>query len=280
MKYIRSFLFAPGSNENIIKKALNASADTVIIDLEDATAVNEKDRARDIALKISLTDRDKPLYIRINDAKSPFFKKDLELLGCARLDGVVLPKCEDPEDIVKLTQTIKGNMDVIPLIESAKGIINLINIGSASKKISRFAFGAIDYTLDINAQYTKSGLELLYPRSYLVLISRVLNLLSPVDTVFPDLNDEAGLINETKHVKELGFFGKLAINPRQVNIINEIFTPTEFEIDEAKKIAQAFLEAEKEGIASIRVDNKFVDYPVYMKSKRIIELANILEKKK
>jgi len=92
--------------------------------------------------------------------------------------------------------------------------------------------------------------------------------------------NEAGLINETRHVKELGFFGKLAINPRQVNIINEIFTPTKSEIDEAKKIAQAFLEAEKEGIASIRVDNKFVDYPVYMKSKRIIELSEILDKKK
>ena len=279
MEYIRSFLFAPGSNESIIKKALNSSADAVIIDLEDATALNEKDRAREIALKISLIDRDKPLYIRINGANSPFFEKDLELLESAKLDGVVLPKCEDSDDIIKLTQAIKENIDVIPLIESAKGIINLVNMGRASKKISRFAFGAIDYTLDINAQYTKSGFELLYPRSYLVIISRILNLLPPVDTVFPYLNDETGLINETKHIKELGMFGKLAIHPKQVDIINDIFTPTKSEIDEANSIAKAFLEAEKEGVASIRVNNKFVDYPVYLKSKRIIELAKILEKK-
>ena len=279
MEYIRSFLFAPGSNESIIKKALNSSADAVIIDLEDATALNEKDRAREIALKISLIDRDKPLYIRINSANSPFFEKDLELLESAKLDGVVLPKCEDSDDIIKLTQAIKENIDVIPLIESAKGIINLVNMGRASKKISRFAFGAIDYTLDINAQYTKSGFELLYPRSYLVLTSRILNLLPPVDTVFPYLNDETGLINETKHIKELGMFGKLAIHPKQVDIINDIFTPTKSEIDEANSIVKAFLEAEKEGIASIRVNNKFVDYPVYLKSKRIIELAKILEEK-
>lgn len=279
MEYIRSFLFAPGSNESIIKKALNSSADAVIIDLEDATALNEKDRAREIALKISLIDRDKPLYIRINGANSPFFEKDLELLESAKLDGVVLPKCEDSDDIIKLTQAIKENIDVIPLIESAKGIINLVNMGRASKKISRFAFGAIDYTLDINAQYTKSGFELLYPRSYLVIISRILNLLPPVDTVFPYLNDETGLINETKHIKELGMFGKLAIHPKQVDIINDIFTPTKSEIDEANSIVKAFLEAEKEGIASIRVNNKFVDYPVYLKSKRIIELAKILEEK-
>ena len=279
MEYIRSFLFAPGSNEKIIKKALNSSADAVIIDLEDATALNEKDKAREIALKISLIDRDKPLYIRINSANSPFFEKDLELLESAKLDGVVLPKCEDSDDIIKLTQAIKENIDVIPLIESAKGIINLVNMGRASKKISRFAFGAIDYTLDINAQYTKSGFELLYPRSYLVLTSRILNLLPPVDTVFPYLNDETGLINETKHIKELGMFGKLAIHPKQVDIINDIFTPTKSETDEANSIVKAFLEAEKEGIASIRVNNKFVDYPVYLKSKRIIELAKILEKK-
>ena len=279
MEYIRSFLFAPGSNEKIIKKALNSSADAVIIDLEDATALNEKDKAREIALKISLIDRDKPLYIRINGANSPFFEKDLELLESAKLDGVVLPKCEDSDDIIKLTQAIKENIDVIPLIESAKGIINLVNMGRASKKISRFAFGAIDYTLDINAQYTKSGFELLYPRSYLVLTSRILNLLPPVDTVFPYLNDETGLINETKHIKELGMFGKLAIHPKQVDIINDIFTPTKSEIDEANSIAKAFLEAEKEGVASIRVNNKFVDYPVYLKSKRIIELAKILEEK-
>ena len=279
MEYIRSFLFAPGSSESIIKKALNSSADAVIIDLEDATALNEKDRAREIALKISLIDRDKPLYIRINGANSPFFEKDLELLESAKLDGVVLPKCEDSDDIIKLTQAIKENIDVIPLIESAKGIINLVNMGRASKKISRFAFGAIDYTLDINAQYTKSGFELLYPRSYLVLTSRILNLLPPVDTVFPYLNDETGLINETKHIKELGMFGKLAIHPKQVDIINDIFTPTKSEIDEANSIVKAFLEAEKEGIASIRVNNKFVDYPVYLKSKRIIELAKILEEK-
>ena len=279
MEFIRSFLFAPGSNESIIKKALNSSADAVIIDLEDATALNEKDKAREIALKISLIDRDKPLYIRINGANSPFFEKDLELLESAKLDGVVLPKCEDSDDIIKLTQAIKENIDVIPLIESAKGIINLVNMGRASKKISRFAFGAIDYTLDINAQYTKSGFELLYPRSYLVIISRILNLLPPVDTVFPYLNDETGLINETKHIKELGMFGKLAIHPKQVDIINDIFTPTKSEIDEANSIAKAFLEAEKEGVASIRVNNKFVDYPVYLKSKRIIELAKILEEK-
>jgi citrate lyase subunit beta/citryl-CoA lyase len=112
-----------------------------------------------------------------------------------------------------------------------------------------------------------------------VLTSRILNLLPPVDTVFPYLNDETGLINETKHIKELGMFGKLAIHPKQVNIINDIFTPTKSEIDEANSIVKAFLEAEKEGVASIRVNNKFVDYPLYLKSKRIIELAKILEKK-
>jgi citrate lyase subunit beta/citryl-CoA lyase len=273
MNLLRSFLFAPGSNEKLIVKALNSSADAVIIDLEDAVAVAEKENARAIAVSISIMPRNKPLYIRVNSAKCSFFSEDLASIIEANIDGIVLPKCEEADEILKVISVIKKNLDIIPLIESAAGLTNLKEIGTASKNISRFAFGAIDYTLDIGAKYTKSGLELLYPRSYMVIVSKVMGLLPPVDTVFPDLKDEKGLRDETVHIKNLGLFGKLAIHPKQISVINEIFTPAEDEIAEARKIVDAFNVSEKQGIASIELDGQFIDYPVYKKAQLLLELA-------
>lgn len=273
MNLLRSFLFVPGNNEKLIIKALNSSSDAVIIDFEDAVALNAKDDARAIALRSSFKSRNKPLYIRINSTKSSFFSEDLVLISKANIDGIVLPKCEDADEILKVILINKRNLDIIPLIESAAGLLNLKEISKASKNISRFAFGAIDYTLDIGAKYTKDGLELLYPRSYMVIISKVLGLLPPVDTVFPDLKDEANLKNETEHIKNLGMFGKLAIHPKQISLINEIFTPTEDEIENARKIVDAFNTSEKQGIASIKLDNHFIDYPVYKKAQLLLELT-------
>jgi citrate lyase subunit beta/citryl-CoA lyase len=264
----------PGSNESLITKALNSSADAVIIDLEDAVAVTEKENAREIAMASSLKLRNKPLYIRVNSAKSSFFIKDLDSIKKGRFDGLILSKSECAEDIVRTLSLINNiDLDIIPLIESAAGLINLKEIGTASRTISRFAFGAIDYTLDIGAKYTKGGLELLYPRSYMVIISKIIGLLPPVDTVFPDLKDEEGLKNETEHIKDLGMFGKLAIHPKQISVINEIFTPTKDEIANARKIVDAFSISEKQGIASIKLDDQFIDYPVYKKAQMLLELA-------
>ncbi|MDY6821762.1 MAG: CoA ester lyase [Deferribacterota bacterium] len=274
MRLYRSFLFVPGNNEKRIRKALSSEADAIIIDLEDAVATNEKDSARDIALRLSNEPRKKPLYIRINSLKSPYFEKDIECINTSNIDGVILPKCEKGEDVTYLVNRLKIKLDIIPLIESAKGVINSQNIAASSENISRLAFGAIDYTLDIEAIYSKTGKELLYPRSKLVLSSKVANLFPPVDTVFPDLEDETSLALEIEEAKILGMFGKLAIHPKQLPIINNNFTPSEKEIEEAKKVVEIFEKSEKEGTAAIEVDGKFVDYPVYKRSKNLLNLIN------
>jgi len=278
MFLIRSFLFVPGTNKKRIEKALSMDTDAVIIDLEDAVALNEKENARNLAYHFSLKDRKPLLYARTNSYNTPFFKKDIEMIKEAYFDGIMLPKCETGEELTFLTKILPTKTDFIPLIESAKGIINLKELGSTSKNISRFAFGALDYTLDIGANYTKSGRELLYPRSHLVLISKVLGLMPPVDTVFPDLQDECLFIEEIKEAKNLGMFGKLAIHPKQLSLINKNFTPSKKEIEEARRIVEIFEKREKEGIAAIEIDGKFVDYPVFERSKKLLKLYSSLKK--
>jgi len=279
MHLIRSFLFVPGNNRKLIEKALSMETDAIIVDMEDAVAVDEKENARNIAYHFSLEDRNPLLYIRTNSYNTPFLKKDVEMIKKANFDGIMLPKCETSEELIFLTKEMTKKTDIIPLIESAKGIINIKEIGKASKDISRFAFGALDYTLDIGAIYTKTGKELLYPRSHLVLISKFLGLMPPVDTVFPDLQDEQSFIEEIKEAKALGMFGKLAIHPKQLPFINKMFTPDEEEVKEAQNVVDAFTRSEKKGVAAINLGDKLVDYPVYEKSKRLLELYNSLLKK-
>ncbi|WP_173916800.1 CoA ester lyase [Halobacillus sp. Marseille-Q1614] len=272
MSLYRSYLFVPALKQSMIKKAIASSADRIIIDLEDSVAVNEKNIARE-NVKVSFREIDdlSRVFIRVNDLHSPFWEEDTACVNHIQPAGIILPKAERAEDINKVTSRILTDITVIPLIETAKGIQNVNTIAGASPKVERLAFGSIDYSLDIDCQLTSDGLELLFARSQIVNASRAAEIEAPIDAVYPHLNNEEGLTKEAELARQLGFKGKLIIHPKQINAVHRIFSLSAEEIHYYKGIVHAFEKAEKQGIASISQNGSLIDYPVYLRAKKMIE---------
>ncbi|MFJ5769023.1 HpcH/HpaI aldolase/citrate lyase family protein [Psychrobacillus sp. NPDC093180] len=278
MNLARSYLFVPGTNKDMIKKAIASDADCIILDLEDAVALAEKEKARE-AVKESLIrfSKDKEIFVRINDCETSFWEEDLICAVANGAAGVVVPKSESEQNIRLVCQKVReattessSAFQVIPLIETAKGVQFVYAIAAADEMISKMAFGSIDFSLDIGCELSASGMELLFARSQIVIASRAAGIEAPIDTVFADFNDAAGFENEAKIARQLGFKAKLIIHPKQIQIINQLFSPSEQEISNAMAIVKAFEEAEENGVASIAVNNQMVDYPVYKKAKRLL----------
>lgn len=278
MNRARSYLFVPGSNKEVIRKAIHSKADSVILDLEDAVAVKEKDSAREIVKEALIKFRDeKELIVRINDLDTPFWEKDLICALSNGVAGIMVPKsesCEGMRAVCEIAREYSTNqlkpVQVIPLIETAKGIQFAYSIATSDELIVRMAFGSIDFSLDIDCELTTNGLELLFARSQLIIASRAAGIGAPIDTVYPKLDNEAGLEMEAKLAKQLGFKGKLIIHPKQIEAVHQTFSASQKEIDQALAVVEAFENAEQNGIASIMVNSQFVDYPVYKKAKNIV----------
>jgi citrate lyase subunit beta/citryl-CoA lyase len=280
MRIARSYLFVPGINKDVIKKAILSDADCVILDLEDAVAISEKENARETVKETLIRySKEKEIIVRINDLDSLYWEKDLICALTNGATGIMVPKSESDQDIRRVctkvrevSQELSRCFQVIPLIETAKGVHFAYSISMADKMISRLAFGSIDFSLDIDCEHTENGLELLFARSQIVIASKASGIGPPIDTVYPNLNNEIGLENEAKLAKQLGFKGKLIIHPKQIQIVHKTFSPSENEIKDATAFVEAFEEAEKNGVASISVNNQLVDYPVYKKAKRTLFL--------
>jgi len=280
---LRSWLFCPGNEERKILKALDLNADAIILDLEDAVALNRKMEARQtIKNVLSKTSKSKNIFVRINSLDNFESFLDIYEMITDNLKGIMLPKAENDSQVKILSWAIDclencrnmelGFIEVIPLIETALGVLNVFNIASAGSRVKRLAFGAMDYTLDIGVEYSGTGQELFFARNQIVLASRVAKLEKPIDTVFPDIKDVDGLKKEILEVKQLGFGGKLLIHPAQIDLTNINFSPTEKEIKWAKKVVQAFKEAEQRGIAAIQVEGSFIDPPVVERAKRTLDI--------
>ncbi|MEW6660943.1 MAG: HpcH/HpaI aldolase/citrate lyase family protein [Bacillota bacterium] len=290
MELIRTFLFTPGNNQIRVEKAYGLGADAVILDLEDAVAVSEKKAARQMVKAVLAKPRNASTYVRVNSLTTDFFYGDLVEVIQPGLDGIILPKSETAGDVRKVDWLISlleqesglpaGKIDLIPLVESAAGVLNAKEIAATCSRVSRLAFGAMDYTLDIGTSCSKAGSELFYARAQLVAASRAAGIQPPVDTVYPDIRDLDGLLAETQTVKQLGFFGKMVIHPNQIDPVNKVFSPTEEEIAFASKVAAAFDQAEAQGTASIQLEGKFIDYPIAMRAKRALQLAAAIAAKK
>lgn len=274
---IRSFLFAPGSNPNVMRKALAAGADAAILDLEDAVAVNAKEKAREnvkevIAELAGEVETKTKVLIRINSWDTPWGKVELSQLQDLPVWGFVIPKAQDPGQLNEISHRMASGKELIPLIETALGVVRAYEIAQVPK-VSRLAFGAMDFTLDIGTALSESESEIFYARSHLVVASRAANIDPPVDTVYPDLQNPDGLRRSLSIGKRLGMFGKLLIHPRQIALAHEAFTPTVEEIDYARRVVAAFSEAEAKGVAAVQVDGKMVDYPVAARAKKLLDLV-------
>ncbi|AEG14931.1 CoA ester lyase [Desulfofundulus sp. TPOSR] len=285
-KPLRSFLFAPASDLRKVDKALSLDADAVILDLEDAVAVSEKVRARSLVLDVLGRMNREGIYVRVNGVNTRWIVGDLMAVVGGRPAGIMLPKAEDAEEVRRVDWLIgqlereyglpAGEMELIPLVETARGVMNAYEVATSCPRVKRLAFGAVDYTLDIGISLTGQGTEIFYARSHLVVASRAAGIEGPIDTVYPNIKDEEGLAEECRLVRSLGFAGKLVIHPAQLGPVNEIFSPTPREIDYAAKVAQAFAQAEAEGIAAVQLEGKFIDYPVAAWARRTLAIARAL----
>jgi citrate lyase subunit beta/citryl-CoA lyase len=285
MSGYRTWMFVPGADEKKLLKAGSLFADVLIYDLEDAVSPDEKAMARAKVKEALALHEGKLNFIRINSYHSPYFYEDLTNMVDAGVSGIVLPKVETSEQIVFLDRIIselevkrnldKGQIKIVPLIESALGVHYAYEIASASPRILRMAFGSVDFALDIQADLTKSGMELLYARSQIVIASRAAGIEAPIDTVYVDIKDSDGLLKETKWIKQLGFQGKLIIHPDQIELVNQVFAPTEEEIIEAERLVKAFEHSLVNGSGVLQLDGRMVDLPIVERARRILRLAKV-----
>jgi citrate lyase subunit beta/citryl-CoA lyase len=283
MTVFRSFLFAPGNHPRRVEKALTLDADATILDLEDACPIAEKVATREVVVRAYQGPRRGLGYVRVNAMSTEWGYADIVAVVHKGVDGIVLPKLETVDEIRACDWLIsnlererglaQGSIDVIPILETGKGIANAGAICAAGTRIKRLAFGAGDFTLDMNMTWTRDETELLPYRSACVLASRAGGMEPPLDTVWVDIKDMEGFRRSVETIKGLGFQGKMCIYPDQVAVVNALLSPTEAEVAWSRKAVAAFAEAEKAGSASIQVEGKFIDYPIVYRAERVIAMA-------
>jgi len=278
---LRSFLFAPGNHARRVANALSLDADAVILDLEDAVATAEKPAARGAVASALTRPRQSLLYVRVNAADTEFCYGDLVAIVRPGLDGIVLPKVENATALATIDWLVAqlereqglvpGAIDLIPIIETAGGLTHLDGILLAGTRVRRVAFGAGDFTLDVNMAWSRTEAELGFARARIATASRAAGIEAPLDTVWVDLTDEEGLEMSARTALGFGFQGKMCIHPKQIAPVHRVFTPSEAETAFAERVVAVFAEAEAAGSAAIQLDGKFIDYPILFRAQRVLE---------
>jgi len=258
----RSYLFVPGNRPERFEKALGSGADAVIVDLEDAVPPEGKAAARAAVARWLAPQR--PVLIRINGADTPWFAEDLALCAQAGVAGVMVPKAERVADLQRVATVAAGGA-VLQLIETAAGFENLRALAGA-ESVQRLVFGSIDFQLDLGILDD----ELTAFRSQLVLVSRIANLVAPVDGVCTAIDDTEQLQRDTTRARRLGFGAKLCIHPRQVETVNQGFVPSEAELAWARRVLAAAAQARG---AAVALDGKMIDRPVILRAQAIVDEA-------
>jgi len=281
-KIRRTRLYLPGNNPSLIFNAGLFGADTIILDLEDSVPVSEKYDTR-IFVRHALEKLDfgrSETSVRINPLTTEFGEADLREVLSAKPDMILLPKCETADDVLRAAKIMdefdaEQTILIMPILETAKGIINAHAIATSHQRVQCMAFGGEDFSADIGAKRTAEGWESFSARSMLVLAARAANV-QPLDTVFSDVDDEAGLIASVKQSISLGFEGRGVIHPRQIEPIHHCFAPTAAEIEKAQAIVNAMEEAKAKGLGAVSLGRKMIDPPVAARAERILKLAKMM----
>ncbi|HHR1562078.1 TPA: citrate (pro-3S)-lyase subunit beta [Streptococcus pyogenes] len=279
----RTMMFVPGANAAMLRDAPLFGADSVMFDLEDSVSLKEKDTSRALvhfALK-TFDYSSVETVVRVNGLDS-CGALDIEAVVLAGVNVIRLPKTETAQDIVDVEAIIErverengievGRTRMMAAIESAEGVLNAREIAKASKRLIGIALGAEDYVTNMKTRRYPDGQELFFARSMILHAARAAGI-AAIDTVYSDVNNTEGFQNEVRMIKQLGFDGKSVINPRQIPLVNEIYTPTKKEIDHAKQVIWAIREAESKGSGVISLNGKMVDKPIVERAERVIALA-------
>ena len=277
----RSRLYLPGNEPKFYTNAGLHNPDGIILDLEDSVAPLEKDAAkylvRNALCAVDFCGSER--MVRINQL--PRGLDDLHFIVPHNVHVVLIPKCESAQtvidveeeiNIIKADRNVSATIYLMPIIESALGVVKAFDIASASDIVCALAVGLEDYTADLGVERTNEGRESFYARSAIVNAAKAAGV-QAIDTVFSDVNDMDALKASVLEAKSLGFEGKGCIHPRQIQVVNEAFAPTEKEIEKAKKIVLAFEDAEKKGLGVVTLGSKMIDAPVVKRAKHTIELA-------
>lgn len=280
----RTMLYIPGSSDKMIQKSIGLEADSLIIDLEDAVAPAQKDAARATvaeALK-NIDFGEKEKNVRINALGTPYGKEDIKAIVKARPHGIVIPKVNMADDVIAVEVLVKeaereagikeGSTNLHAMIESPKSIVNIDSIALSSKRLKALLFGAADYTKEMTGRITLERLEAVYPLSRIVIAARVAGI-DAIDSPFFNIKDEEGLVKHTQFVVNLGFAGKSCIHPAQIGPVNKLFSPTENEIERAKKIIDAYEIAKQQGKGAIEVDGELIEQLHVDSAKRVLAKA-------
>jgi citrate lyase subunit beta/citryl-CoA lyase len=281
---MRSLLFIPGNNPGMLQNGGVFGADAVILDLEDAVSPLEKDAARLLVANAlnSVDYGSSKKVVRINPLDTPMSGYDIRAIVPCRPYALLLTKVQSAADIKEAVfliaaaeQTGQEPVRIIALIETPRGLAEAYPVAMADERVIALAFGAEDYTAALGAIRTKEGKEVLTARSLMVNAAAAAGK-DALDTPYTDVNDEVGLIEDTALAKQLGFKGKLAVNPRQVDVIHSIFNPSEQEIEWAERVVQAIRQAEEQGSGVISVGGRMVDAPIVNRAERVLLLAGLL----
>lgn len=276
-----SRLYLPGNSPKLMLNAGIHKPNGLILDLEDAVAPSKKFEARFLvrnALR-SLNFYGSERMVRINQL--PEGLNDLDFVIPHNTNLILVPKCESPDDLIQINNKIielkeKHGIDndvwLMPIIESAKGVMNAYKIAEATDNVVAMAIGLEDYTADIGTSRTFEGKESFFARSMLVTAAIAAGI-QPIDSVFSDVADLVGLAENVRKSKSLGFVGMGCIHPRQILVIHQNFAPLDTEIEKAKKIVLAFNDAKEKGLGVVSLGSKMIDAPVVLRAQNTIKLA-------
>lgn len=279
----RTMMFVPSANAAMLRDAPLYGADSIMFDLEDAVSLKEKDSARTLvhfALK-TFDYSNVETVVRINSLEAGG-AQDVEATVLAGVEVIRLPKTETAQDILDVDAVITsvekdnqipvGTTKMMAAIESAEGVLNAREIAKASERLIGIALGAEDYVTNMKTKRYPDGQELSFARNMILHAARAAGI-AAIDTVYSDVDNVEGFQNEVQQIKQLGFDGKSVINPRQIPLVNAIYTPTDKEIQNAKEVIWGIREAEAKGSGVISVNGKMVDKPIVERAQRVIALA-------
>ena len=277
MRTIRSLLFAPANRHELIAKFPRYPADAFGIDLEDGVPESEKEAARRALPEILASLRNQNLkghvFIRTNASRSRHAEADLAAAVDLRVDGVIMPKLETTAE---LRQFATAGIPIIGVIETARGVANVDALaGAPSSHLTALAFGAEDFITDIGGQRTPEGLEVLYARSRVVLAARAAGL-QALDLVFVNIRDDEAFKRDAHKGRQLGYGGKMCIVPRQVEIANTVFSPSAEEIENARRLLEAYDNAQASGRGVFEFNGAMVDEPILRRAREILQMKDHL----
>ena len=290
MELIRSLVFVPGNRANMLERAKEFPADIIMVDLEDSVPPEEKVNARNLAIEWvpKLRALGHRVMVRVNSLDTGLTRDELTAVVNPDLAGISLGKVESPQDVRDVASILTslersvgiepGQVKIIPWIENARALVAAYQIARASDRIVGIAFGGEDYTDDMGLERTDTGEEIYFPRATVAVAARAARVAS-LDSPYVLFRNSDGLRADAGQARKLGFTGKFAIHPAQIDIINELFSPSDEELAYAQKVVDAWNEAEAQGRGSVDLDGRMIDVPVIKRAQNLLALAESITDK-